>query len=402
MAGKLVITRRKEQIVTALYENSRLCELQFYTEETKQEKGIPIVLGNIYVAKVQNIVKNINGAFLDLGNQQLCYYSLADNKKPIVLNQTNRFQISEGDLLLVQIQKEAMKTKLCGATSYLNLTGKYLVLTVGKCSIGISNKIHSIEERNRLKEWMLKKVSKEYGWIVRTNAVGVSFERLEQEAIQLIRQYEELIKIAKYRTSGQLLYQAPEPYLTSLRDQNGDSFERIVTDDKELYEQLEQYLRSYQPEDLCKLECYEDTRLSLSNLLGLEKEIEEALREKVWLKSGGYLIIQPTEAMVVIDVNTGKAINKKKAQDHFLQINLEAAKEIARQIRLRNLSGIILIDFIDLDTEEAKETLLEALRKFVLKDRIKTDVIDMTKLNLVEVTRKKVLKPIYEQIRERG
>ena len=402
MGGKLVVTRRKEQIVTALYENNHLCELQFASEQVIEEANHSIVLGNIYVAKVQNIVKNINGAFLDLGKEQLCYYSLADNKRPIILNATNRENIAVGDLLLVQIQKEAMKTKLPGATSYLNLTGKYLVLTVGKCSIGISNKINSIEERNRLKTWMSKKVSKEYGWIVRTNAEHIAEEALEQEAIRLIKKYESLMSIANYRTSGQLLYEAPASYLTALRDQNGESFERIITDDELLYEQLKQYLEDYQPEDRHKLELYQDPMISLSNLLGLEKDIEESIREKVWLKSGGYLVIQLTEAMVVIDVNTGKSINKKKSQEHFLQINLEAAKEIARQIRLRNLSGIIIVDFIDLDTEEAKETLLASLRKFVAKDRIKTDVIDMTKLNLVEITRKKVRKSIYEQMKERG
>lgn len=402
MSGKLVVTRRNEQIVTALYENNQLCELQFDSEKMIRGAHTAIVLGNIYVAKVQNIVKNINGAFLEIGKEQLCYYSLTDNKKPIVLNATNRNFIAVGDLLLVQIQKEAMKTKLPGATSYLNLTGKYLVLTVGKCSIGISNKIQSLEERNRLKTWMSKKISKEYGWIVRTNAEFVSEEKLEQEATLLIKKYESLMSVAKYRTSGQLLYEAPVPYLTALRDQKEESIARIVTDDTVLYTNLKQYLEEYQPEDSHKLELYEDSMISLSNLLGLEKEIEEAIREKVWMKSGGYLIIQPTEAMTVIDVNTGKAMNKKRVQDHFLQINLEAAKEIARQIRLRNLSGIIIVDFIDLDTDEAKETLLATLRKFVAKDRIKTDVIDMTKLNLVEITRKKILKPIYEQMKERG
>ncbi len=397
MAGKLIITKRKGQIVTALYENNRLSELQFHKEQ--EEK---FALGNIYVAKVKNVVKNINGAFLDLGNEDLCYYSLGDNTSPIFLNAKNTKKVAEGDLLLVQIQKEAMKTKLAGATSHLNLTGKFLILTAGKCSIGVSNKIRSMDERNRLKNILKKFSSKEYGWIVRTNAEGYCEEELESEAKRLVEKYEELIKVAKFRTAGQVLYQAPKSYLTELRDQNSASFERIVTDCEDVYQEIEEYLKEYQQEDAKKLEYYQDEQISLSNLLGLEKDIEEALKERVWLKSGGYLIIQPTEAMVVIDVNTGKSVNKKKAKEHFRLINLEAGKEIARQIRLRNLSGIIIVDFIDLDTEEAKEELMNALKGFVAKDRIKTDVIDMTKLNLVEITRKKVMKPIYEQLGERG
>lgn len=259
-----------------------------------------------------------------------------------------------------------------------------------------------MDERNRLKNILKKFSSKEYGWIVRTNAEGYCEEELESEAKCLVEKYEELIKVAKFRTAGQVLYQAPKSYLTELRDQNSASFERIVTDCEDVYQEIEEYLKEYQQEDAKKLEYYQDEQISLSNLLGLEKDIEEALKEKVWLKSGGYLIIQPTEAMVVIDVNTGKSVNKKKAKEHFRLINLEAGKEIARQIRLRNLSGIIIVDFIDLDTEEAKEELMNALKGFVAKDRIKTDVIDMTKLNLVEITRKKVMKPIYEQLGERG
>lgn len=396
MTGKFVVTNRKGHMVMALYEQKSLCELSF---DSGKRQG---ALGDIYVGKVKNIVKNINGAFVEVGDQMLCYYSITDNKKPIFLNVKKDEQVKEGDLLLVQVQKEAMKTKLAGVTSYINLTGKYLVLTAGKCAIGISNKITKEEERRRLKDVIKERSSKEYGWIVRTNAVGVARERLLLEADRLKEQYEKLLEVAKFRTGGHLLYEAPPSYLTELRDQNSSNFNRIVTDDEKVYSEMREYLSTYQPEDLEKLEYYQDENFSLMALLGLEKDIEEALREKVWLKSGGYLIIQPTEAMVVIDVNTGKSVSKKKTKEHFKQINLEAAKEVARQLRLRNLSGIIIVDFIDMEEEEDKEELLQTLRTFVTKDRIKTDVIDMTRLNLVEITRKKVKKPIYEQLRGSG
>lgn len=396
MTGKFVVTNRKGHMVMALYEQKSLCELSF---DSGKKQG---ALGDIYVGKVKNVVKNINGAFVEVGDQMLCYYSITDNKKPIFLNAKKDEHVKEGDLLLVQVQKEAMKTKLAGVTSYINLTGKYLVLTAGKCAIGISNKITKEEERRRLKDVIKERSSKEYGWIVRTNAVGVARERLLLEADRLKEQYEKLLEVAKFRTGGHLLYEAPSSYLTELRDQNSSNFNRIVTDDEKVYSEMREYLSTYQPEDLEKLEYYQDENFSLMALLGLEKDIEEALREKVWLKSGGYLIIQPTEAMVVIDVNTGKSVSKKKTKEHFKQINLEAAKEVARQLRLRNLSGIIIVDFIDMEEEEDKEELLQTLRTFVTKDRIKTDVIDMTRLNLVEITRKKVKKPIYEQLRGSG
>lgn len=392
MAGKFIITKKDHQIVTALYENQKMVELQFHSQEEQK-----ISLGDIYVGRVKNIVKNINGAFLDVGNGNLCYYSFADNQNPMILNAKKQNTVAEGDLLLVQVQKEAMKTKLPSVTSHINVTGKFLVLTYGKCSIGISNKIQSERERTRLKNIARKWKSKDYGWIVRTNAQGCDEELLQQEAKSLIEQYEAWIRIAKFRTEGYKVSGAFPSYLTELRDQNSHSYERIITDYSDLYEEIESYLEEHQKEDKDKLEYYNDTMISLNNLLSMEKDIEDALREKVWLKSGGYLIIQPTEAMVVIDVNTGKSINKKKSQEHFRLINLEAAKEVARQIRLRNLSGIIIVDFIDLDKEEDQLELMETLRQYTSKDRIKTDVIDMTKLNLVEITRKKIRKPIYEQ-----
>ncbi|WP_281352952.1 ribonuclease E/G [Anaerocolumna sedimenticola] len=159
------------------------------------------------------------------------------------------------------------------------------------------------------------------------------------------------------------------------------------------------YLKSYQKEDLPKLKLYEDKLITLGNLYGIRTKLDNALREKVWLKSGGTIIIQPTEALTVIDVNTGKAISgKKKAQDTFYKINMEAAIEIAKQIRLRNLSGIIIIDFIDMDEQEYKNRLMNELEELFKSDPIKTTLVDMTALNLVEVTRKKVRKPLYEQL----
>ena len=186
--------------------------------------------------------------------------------------------------------------------------------------------------------------------------------------------------------------------MASLRDSPGGRLEAILTDQADFYEELKRYLYLHQQEDLEKLSFYQDPLLSLSALYGLDKAVEEALGKRVWLKSGGYLVIEPTEAMVVIDVNTGKYSGKKTLQETIFKINLEAAQEIARQIRLRNLSGIIIVDFIDMEPGENRELLLKALSEAAAADPVKTTVVGMTKLNLVEMTRKKVRRPLHEQV----
>lgn len=209
---------------------------------------------------------------------------------------------------------------------------------------------------------------------------------------------ESVTERAKYRSCFTRMYQLPAPWLSLLRD-TCDRELSVVTDDRELYGQMEEYLRSAHPEDLPRLSLYEDDLLPLSKLYSLERELREALSERVWLKSGAYLVIQPTEALTVIDVNTGKYESKKKKQDTFLKINLEAAGEIARQLRLRNISGIILVDFINMDAEEDKEALKKTLADALHRDPIKALLVDLTALNLVEITRKKVQKPLAEQIK---
>ncbi|MGN0465369.1 MAG: ribonuclease E/G [Lachnospiraceae bacterium] len=390
--GKLVITKKNGYILTAMCEGDKLTEVSF---EPDNETSI---LNNIYIAKVKNIVKNIDAAFLEIADGILCYYSLTENKKHNFLNQKKNQTLTVGDELLVQISKEAIKKKAPTATSNLNLTGKYVVLTSANKNIGISNKIEKSEDRKRLKQTIQKYKDERYGVIVRTNAAQVSEEILKKELLVLSEQMEKLFEKAKYLTCFSCIYQAPAAYLMDIRDQNEQQLEKIIIEDKKIYEELKQYLMIYQPMDLKKLELYEEDSISLWTLYGLEKQIREAMSEKVWLKSGSYLIIQPTEAMVVIDVNTGKSIGKKQPKKHFFRVNMEAAAEIARQIRLRNLSGIIIVDFIDMEEEKSKEELLKELQILLKQDRIKADLVDMTRLGLVEITRKKVKKPIYEQI----
>lgn len=213
--------------------------------------------------------------------------------------------------------------------------------------------------------------------------------------------YHKIRKFGVHQQRFSLLYQTPPNYICDIRDSYTDNVEEFITDDEELYAHMKAYLETYQSEDLGKLRLYKDDLLSLTNLYGLNDKLSDAIRPMVWLKSGGSLVIQPTEALTVIDVNTGKAVaGKKKVQETFLKVNREAAKEIAKQIRLRNLSGIIIIDFIDMELKKDQDLLMEELEEYFKKDPVKTMLVDMTALGLVEVTRKKVRKPLHEQVEE--
>ena len=206
------------------------------------------------------------------------------------------------------------------------------------------------------------------------------------------------MNLAQYRTCYSLLYEAEPDYLKALRNCPNGSLEEVVTDQPDLFARLQEYFRISDLSETTGLRFYEDKLLSLAKLYSLEYALEQSCQKRVWLKSGGYLIIECTEAMVVIDVNTGKYSGKKNLADTIRLINLEAAQEVAHQLRLRNLSGIIMVDFIDMDTEEDKALLMDTLKAAVRPDPVKTTVVDMTPLNLVEMTRKKEKKPLWEQI----
>lgn len=404
MENKLVITKKDNVIVSAFFEGKDLVQVSLNASE---EAGI---LGNIYLGKVKNIIKNINAAFIEIEDGRMCYYSLGENLFPIMAKDQayddNTARLGEvklklGDELIVQVVKEEIKTKAPVVSSNLNFTGKFVALTYGKTAIGVSAKITEEKERKRLKEIAKRFQHKEYGFIIRTNAAYIPEEKITAEINRLIEAYENIRRFGVHKNRFSLLYKTPPNYICDLRDSYTDDVDEFITDDEALFHNMKEYLETYQPEDLEKLRFYEDKLLSLANLYGVNEKLDEAVRPMVWLKSGGTLIIQPTEALTVIDVNTGKAVaGKKKVQETFLKVNREAAKEIAKQIRLRNLSGIIIIDFIDMELRKDKELLMSELEEYFKKDPVKTTLVDMTALGLVEVTRKKVRKPLHEQLNE--
>lgn len=390
--SKLVITKEEGRILTALLQDGK--PVEFHLEPEEEDS----LLGNIYIGKVQNIVKNIQAAFIEIKSGLPCYYSLEENVKPSYTSKMNSSRLVAGDELLVQVSRENMKTKAPTVTSNLSFTGKYLVLTSGNTRIGVSGKLTPFQKKE-LKTLLEEYRSDDYGWIIRTNASQVTAEELRLEAVQLVQQYENLMERAKFRTCYSCLYQTPKSYLTKLRDTYSGRLDAILTDDRELYESMEEFLMEYQRGDLKKLAFYEDSLLPLGKLYNLDQALKDALKERVWLKSGAYLIIQPTEALTSIDVNTGKYDGHKALEATFLKINLEAAREIARQLRLRNISGIIIVDFINMKSPDSKKQLMDEFQAYLSKDPIKASLVDMTALELVEVTRKKVKKSLAEQVK---
>ncbi len=394
--NKVVITKiptLHDYIVTAQFEHDKLVMLDC---DNRQEKSI---LNNIYIGKVKNLVPNIDAAFIEIEKGYECYYSLTDNKNPIFINKKNNKKIIIGDEIIVQVVKENIKTKQPLLTSNIALTGKYVVVSAGDKKLGISNKL-SLKERQRVKDLFADHMDGEYGIIARTNIKNAAKEDVIGEVKKLKNKLTQLIQSAMHRTCYSVLYEGEDNYISILKGLYEDSLEHVVTDDKEIYRNIHTYLTEQHMDVNRYLLFYEDSLLPLYKLKNLESEIKNATQERVWLKSGAYLVIQPTEAFTVVDINTGKFTGKKNSQETFLKINLEAAKEIARQLRIRNISGIVVIDFIDLYKDVDKKHLMDEFDKILKNDSITTKLVGMSQLNLVELTRKKVRKSLREQVME--
>ncbi len=391
MKNKLVITNYEKFRLTGLFNDNNLIEVHCERAER------PSILGNIYIGRVKNIQKNINAAFIEIAPGVMGYYPLEQCKDPIYVKKINSPNMVQGDEVLVQIAKENIKTKLPVLTTNINLTGSYIVLTSENKTIGVSGKIKG-EKRNELVNLSEQMHSDDFGVIIRTNGQNAPPEDIMAEYTALRQEFENIVETAKYRTCFSCLKKNLPEYLKSVQNSYFEQLEEIVTDIPEVYEEVQEMCAANQQMKTIPVRLYQDNLLPLSALYNIEKQMERALGKIVWLPSGGYLVIEPTEALTVIDVNTGKSVKKNNPQEHFLNINKEAAKEVAHQLRLRNISGIIIIDFIDLKKKEDKQELLSYLSQQVKADPIPVQVVDMTKLDLVELTRKKVAKSLKEQL----
>lgn len=383
--------------VAALSEEERIVEIRL---ESDQEKSI---LGNIYTGQVENIASNIQAAFVQIEPGKRCYYSLAEAQRAVFsAGRKGNGPLRPGDELLVQVSRDAMKGKLPALTSNLNFTGRYLVLTTGDKKFGLSSKL-ALEDRHRLSGWLKEEAErpdKEFGIIVRTNAADASKEEILKELEWLKGRYHKAVVQGRNRTCFSLVLETEPFYVAAVRDAYGRDLDEIITDVPEIREMILGYLEEISPELKEKLRFYQDKLLPLYKLYRVETALDAIQKEKVWLNSGGFLVIQQTEAFVSIDVNSGKYTGKKKMEETFRKINLEAAAEISRQLRLRNLSGIILIDFINMENPDHREELFHVLQKLLRKDPVKSRAIDITPLHILEMTRKKVRRPVIEDIRE--
>lgn len=367
---KIVIESLISSQKTAILEDDRLTEI--FIEDNKKNKTV----SNIYRGIVKKVLPGIEACFIDVGLEKLAYLQLKKD--------TN---IKAGQEILVQINKEEIGSKGAKLNLEISLAGRYLVYIPSNDRITMSNKIRDEKERFRLKK-IAKSISKDNsGLIIRTEAVGCSKEDLENDINELHIKYENILKEYKLGMGPKLLYKELDFSSKYIKDNINEDIELIVVNNKDKYDELKDILKNIKKEYIEKLKLEENK--DIFDLYKVDSQIEKALNKKVWLKSGGYLIIEKTEALTVIDVNTGKFTGNLKLEDTVYQTNIEAAIEIARQLKLRDIGGIIIIDFIDMHKDKHKKELLKILDDEMSKDKRKYEVLGITRLGLVEVARRR-------------
>ena len=386
--NKLVIARYEDRYLEGYFTENGINDLRIY--------GKISVMGNVYIGKVMDIVPNLDACFISYDGNDNCFYSFADNDT-IVLNRTCTEKVKPGDELLIQIVREPVRTKKAVASSKITLKGEYCLVSRGG-GIGISSKIKSKETRLRLKDIAENILPEGMGCIMRTKAETADEDLVIKELKELSQRLVDIIKSAGRRTCFSCLYKAQAEYVDSFIEKSG-RIDSVISDDDEVISDIRSCCESAGISHI-ELTCYDDADVKLMTLYDMKKELERALKPKAWLKSGGYLVIEQTEALSVIDVNTGKAVKGKDIRENFLKINKEAAVEVCRQIRLRNLSGIIIIDFINMKNSTDMKEVTDILEKELAKDFVQANFVDVTRLGLVEITRKKVHPPLSEEIRE--
>ena len=371
------------------------------------------LLGSIHVGKVKNVVKNIDACFVEITSGELCYLplSMCRNKsllKCILLNRSYDGRILEGDELIVQVDKAPIKTKQASLTTKITMDSPLFIFSTGSERANVSNKINIEKKKELYSLFQEHKMITEkgllpqeedmppYGLVLRTAAAEQSHDELIASYQTALARFTGLFRTARYKTAPACLLAAKKPYQLFLHQIPAEEYVEIVTDEPQIYDELKACLPEIGVASE-KLRFYKDTEYSLLKLYSIESRLKEALSARVWLKSGGYLVIEPTEALTVIDVNSGKYSAKKAREETISAVNYEAAREIALQIKLRNLSGIILVDFINMKDAGQVEELVEYMTQLVKQDRVKTVVVDMTPLGLLEITRKKVNQSLAQQ-----
>ena len=348
-----------------------------------QDKQPQIRPEDVFLGKVQHFSKNIDAAFVDLGQEQTGYLPLKEGET-----------LREGEEILIQVDREALKTKLPALTRSLTLSGDLAVLITEKKGVSFSRKWTDIALKKELRE-RLAPLCGEAGFIVRTNAAFAAPEAVEEEAQALLERLAGLQAAARTRKAPALLAGAPQLFETLFRGIPRREEWEIVTDSEAFRERMEAVFAAEIP---APLRFYDDAQLPLEKLYRVDTVLKEAREKHVWLRSGAYIIVEQLETMTVIDVNTGRCEQGQNLEETALRVNCEAAREIAAQLVLRNISGMIVVDFINLIEARDTEKVLEALEEAVRSDPVRTDVLDVTVLGLVEMTRRGIYRPLSEQL----
>jgi len=443
MRKEIIINGAANETRIAITEDGRLAEL--FVENPNKEK----MVGDIYFGRVAKVMPGIKAAFIDIGLGQDGFLHFSDignrfeeytamigdegdeeedeekaavaesaggvpasarrpdagpsSRAPATPRTTRppqkEIQLEKGREIIVQITKEPVGKKGVRVTSEVSLAGRYLVLLPFDGKVGISKKITTFKEKRRLRRIVQSILPEGFGVIIRTVADGKEEDALRTDLEDLIKTWREVEKSVKTEKAPCLLYKDMSTTSSVIRDLFSNDVSRVVIDSKKLHKEIRAYIKYTSPQLLEKIELHRD-KAPIFDVYGVEKELETSLSRKVWLKSGGYIIIEPTEAMVVIDVNSGRYAAKKEQEQNSLRTDLEAAREITRQLRLRDLGGIIVCDFIDLDDERNKRKVYEELKKEFRRDRAKVTVLPMTEFGLVQITRQRVRQNILHSFTE--
>lgn len=393
---EIIVSIDHEETRAALLEDGQLTEI--FIERPLNQR----VVGNIYKGKVENVLPGMQASFVNIGLDRNSFLYIDDalpahgDEFDDLKHLTIKDVLKEGQEIVVQVAKEPIGTKGARVTRHITLPGRYLVLMPSVEYIGVSRRIEKEEERDRLRQLAEKIKPPGVGLIVRTVAEGASENELAKDAEFLIRLWNRIQTRAQNNPAPQLLHKDLGLTYRILRDVFTEEIDHFIIDARADYDKVLELLEIISPHLKGRVELYSRREPSLFEHYDIESEIEKALKKRVWLKSGGYIVIDHAEALTVIDVNTGKFVGTTNLADTVYKTNLEAAREIARQIRLRDIGGIIIIDFIDMEVAAHRLNVLKTLEEAVHPDRTKVTILGLTQLGLVELTRKKVRQSLDE------
>jgi ribonuclease G len=406
MASELIINETFDETRIAFVENGVLTE--FFVER-KNDRSI---VGNIYKGRAVRILPGMDAAFIDIGLEKSAFLYVADivvdammyeqfEEAGATVESNERIEgvLEEGQEIIVQVAREPIGQKGTRVTSRITLPGRLLVLMSASEHVGVSRRIEDEEERKRLASILRGICPKGFGLIARTACDGKKEDELLADLEFLTRMWETIQERAKKVRAPAMLHHDLRLIFRVIRDLHAHGLRRIVVDDPFLYKRIEEFLKEYLPEEQYEVE-YFDEKEEIFEFYRVEVDISKLTQKKIWLKSGGYIVFDYTEALTVIDVNTGKYLGKKGLEDTILKTNLEAVKEIAYQTRLRNLGGIIIVDFIDMERKESREIVFQALLDALKRDRIKTFAYPISELGLVQLTRKRTRENVVTGLTE--